>query len=292
MAGTPDHDCGASVIRLDPDRVSRIEALRLAKGAHDSFASGAGVMEAVAYVAGEPFSDHPQCASPVLGAFLRAWNDRLDDETRQRLKPYVVRLVGTAGSDKAERLRRDMLWEWVLGTLVPTWLETAGMQAEANDVRARGRPALGHVREEAWERRMAARERLIALVRAYAASASAHAAPADAAYEAAAYAAAAYAASAACAASAAYAASASDASDAADASLADAAASYDAAAAATSAYVDADTDAYAAYATYADNAADAAYFYVEAVLAPTALELQDSAFDLLDRLIDVHREAA
>jgi hypothetical protein len=275
------------MMSIDTDRLAKIEALRLAKGAHDSFAKGASVMEAVAYVAGEPFSDHPQCASPVVGAFLRAWNDRLDDETRQHLKPYVVRLVGTAGSDKEERRRRDMLREWVLGTLVPTWLETAGMHAEAKDVRAHGRQALAHVREKAWERRMAARERLTALVRAYVASASASApAPAAAAYEAAAYGAAAYAASAASAATA------SDASDTADASLADAAASYDAAAAASSAYVDADTDAYAAYATDADNAAAAAYAYVEAALAPTVQELQDSAFALLDRLIDVHRKAA
>jgi hypothetical protein len=140
------------MMSIDTDRLAKVEALRLAKGAHDSFAKGASVMEAVAYVAGEPFSDHPQCASPVVGAFLRAWNDRLDDETRQHLKPYVVRLVGTAGSDKEERRRRDMLREWVLGTLVPTWLETAGMHAEAKDVRkfrlARvlsGRPFQGNV---------------------------------------------------------------------------------------------------------------------------------------------------
>jgi len=268
------------MMSIDTDRLAEIDALRLAKGAHDSFASGVGVMEAVAYVAGEPFSNHPHCASPVVGAFLRAWNDRLDDEARQRLKPYVVRMVGTAGSDKDEQRRRDMLWEWVLGTLVPTWLETAGMHAEATDVRAHGRQALEHVREKAWERRMAARERLMELVRAYLASASANAAPAAAAYEAAAYAAAAYAASAASTASSS------------DASLADAATSYDAAGAAASAYVDADTDAYAAYATDADIDDAAAYGYVESVLTPTVRELQDSAFDLLDRLIDVHREVA
>lgn len=270
---------------IEPDRLAKIESVYLAKGAHDSFARGASVMEAVAYVAGEPFSDHPRCASPVVGAFLRAWNDRLDDETRQRLKPYVVRLVGTAGSDKDERRRRDMLWEWVLGTLVPTWLETAGMHAEAKDVRAHGRQALAYVREKAWESRMAARERLTALVRAYVASASASAPPASAAYEAAAYAAATYAASAA------YAASASDASDP-DAALADTATSYDAAGAAASAYVDADTDAYAAYASDNAYAAAAAYAYVEAALAPTVQELQDSAFVLLDRLIDVHCRVA
>ena len=54
------------------------------------------IMEAVAFVAGEPWSDHPACASQVIGAFMRSWNDALDDEGRQKLKPYVRRLVGRA----------------------------------------------------------------------------------------------------------------------------------------------------------------------------------------------------
>lgn len=29
------------------------------------------VMEAVAYIAGEPWSDHPECACPVIATFLR-----------------------------------------------------------------------------------------------------------------------------------------------------------------------------------------------------------------------------
>lgn len=270
---------------IDTDRLAKIEELRLARGAHDSLPRGASVMEAVAYVAGEDFSDHPRCASPVVSAFLRAWNDRLDDETRQRLKPYVVRVVGTAGSDAEEGRRRDLLWQWVLGTLVPTWLEIAGMHTEAEDVRARGRPALAEVREKAWSRRLAARDRLTDLVRAYAASAHAQASPAAAAYQAAVYAAAA------AAAGAADAASVADGSATADVLLGTAAASYDAASAAT-ATLDADTDAFAAYAAGADNATAAGYAYMEAALAATVRELQDSAFRLLDRLIDVHHTVA
>ena len=266
---------------VDSDRLAEIEALRLGKGAHDSFADGAGVMEAVAYIAGEPFSDHPGCASPVLGALLRAWNDRLDDATRQRLKPYVSRLVGTAGSEHDEGRRREALWEWVLGTLVPRWLEIAGMHAEAEHVRVDGRLALAYVRDKAWESRMAARARVEALVREYieSASASAHAAPAAAVYEAAAFAAAAYVSEAA------YAASAAELSDA-DDLLANAAAFLDAAGAAA-ACLDQDTDAYVAYAADADSATAAGYAYVEAAWSATVRELQDSAFDLLDRLIDV-----
>ena len=47
----------------------------LSAGAHEHVDEGACLMEAVSYVAGEPWSDKPTCACPVLGAFLRTWND-------------------------------------------------------------------------------------------------------------------------------------------------------------------------------------------------------------------------
>jgi hypothetical protein len=43
----------------------------LAKGAHEDHEAMC-VMEAVAFVAGEPWSDYPECACPVISAFLRA----------------------------------------------------------------------------------------------------------------------------------------------------------------------------------------------------------------------------
>jgi hypothetical protein len=40
-------------------------------------------MELASMLAEQPFSDRPQNASPVVGAFLRTYNDGLDDERRQ-----------------------------------------------------------------------------------------------------------------------------------------------------------------------------------------------------------------
>ena len=60
-------------------RLPDLEAIQLKAGSHNSPEDGMCVMEAAAWVAGEPFSDHPQCASKVVGAFLRTWNDTLDD---------------------------------------------------------------------------------------------------------------------------------------------------------------------------------------------------------------------
>lgn len=57
-------------------------------------------------LAGEPFSDHPGCVDPVVAAYLRALNDRLDHLERQRLLPYAARVVGTRGDRALRRARR------------------------------------------------------------------------------------------------------------------------------------------------------------------------------------------
>ena len=57
--------------RIDQSRLAAITELR--RGAHDDPADMQFcALEAVAYVAGEPWSDHPKCACPVLGAFMRS----------------------------------------------------------------------------------------------------------------------------------------------------------------------------------------------------------------------------
>src|SRR5262249_27207969 len=58
------------------------------------------------------FSDHPRCVCEVVGAFLRGWNDRAGYSDRQRLHPYAMRIVGTAGDADATRRRRDLCLEW------------------------------------------------------------------------------------------------------------------------------------------------------------------------------------
>lgn len=58
-------------------------------------------------LADERFSDRPRCADPVLGAFLRAFNDRLDHVRRQALRPYAAYVVATRGPRAVTRARRD-----------------------------------------------------------------------------------------------------------------------------------------------------------------------------------------
>jgi hypothetical protein len=62
-------------------------------------------MELASMLAEEPFSDRPRNASPVIGAFLRTYNDGLDDERRQDLYPLASLIVGSAGRRSVERER-------------------------------------------------------------------------------------------------------------------------------------------------------------------------------------------
>lgn len=48
-----------------PERLERVQALSLSFGNHKPNDTQMCVMEAAAYVAGEPWSDAPQCACPM-----------------------------------------------------------------------------------------------------------------------------------------------------------------------------------------------------------------------------------
>ena len=107
-----------------------LDTLTLAAGGHDP-GEQMCVMEAVAYVAGEPWSDHPECASKVIGAFMRSWNDTLPDAERQMLKAYIPRLVGTAASAEVELRRSFMACDWLVRVFTPAWLDRAGLAGSA-----------------------------------------------------------------------------------------------------------------------------------------------------------------
>jgi len=84
------------------------------------------IMETVAYMAGEPWSDSPACASPVVSAFLRSWNDALSDADRDRLLPaavWVPRLVGSRGDPETEERRAYLALDWLIRAHTSAWLD-------------------------------------------------------------------------------------------------------------------------------------------------------------------------
>ena len=113
-----------------------ISAVILKSGSHDSPEDGMCVMELSSYIAREPWSDHPACVSPVLGAFLRSWNDSLDEDIRQKLKPYSSRVIGTAGDTAKDEQRAWMAVDWLARTQLAVWLDLAGLSEHAAAVRA------------------------------------------------------------------------------------------------------------------------------------------------------------
>ncbi len=114
------------------ERLEKINRLNLKSGSHNPNSTFC-VMEAVAYVAGEPWSDHPECACPVISAFLRSWNDSLptDADRNQLLKGLVPRLVGTKASKETEQKRAIMASDWFIRFHLPAWLRLAGLNEQA-----------------------------------------------------------------------------------------------------------------------------------------------------------------
>jgi hypothetical protein len=81
-----------------------LRSLKLESGGHSPDGQYC-LMEAVAFIAGESWSDAPECVSPVIGAFGRSWNDSLDDAGRQRLKRFIPVMVGTATTSTDDEVR-------------------------------------------------------------------------------------------------------------------------------------------------------------------------------------------
>ncbi len=119
-------------ITLDPTRLAKVAELGLKQGAHRNFSAGMCAMEAASYIAGEPWSDHPQCVSPVIAAFMRNWNDSLNNEDRNRLisPELIAKTIGTANPALDER-RSYMAVDWFIRVHTPAWLKLAGLKDQA-----------------------------------------------------------------------------------------------------------------------------------------------------------------
>jgi hypothetical protein len=84
----------------------------MAKGRHAGPEDGACVMELASMLADEPFSDRPKSVCPVIGAFLRAYNDSIDNARRQDLYAYAAKVVGSRGSAEVCQARVERLTAW------------------------------------------------------------------------------------------------------------------------------------------------------------------------------------
>ena len=111
-----------------PELDAWFDSLELARGAHNTPGDGMCWMEAVAFLAGENFSDHPECVSPVIASFGRSWQDALNNDDRQRLiKPLFFDVLGTRTNNPA--VESELAWmatDWLVRVHTPAWLRPAG----------------------------------------------------------------------------------------------------------------------------------------------------------------------
>ncbi|KQX75263.1 hypothetical protein [Aeromicrobium sp. Root472D3] len=77
----------------------------LSSGSHDAEQGEACVMEYVSLLAGEEWSDRPECTHPLLAHEARTTNDLLRDGDRSRLVPLIGRLFGTTDDSPELRAR-------------------------------------------------------------------------------------------------------------------------------------------------------------------------------------------
>jgi hypothetical protein len=142
------------------------QTVKLSRGKHASPDEGVCAMELASMLAHEPFTDRPRSVCPVIGGFLRTYNDWVDHRRRQDLYAYAAAVVGTKSSKAVERARIEMCLEAARRTsrgprvrlrLLPTaGAERAGVSA-ARAVRHTGDP------DEMHRRALALLDRLIAV---------------------------------------------------------------------------------------------------------------------------------
>lgn len=109
---------------MNLERLAEIQSLK--SGAHMANKDlQMCVMEAAAYVAGEPWSDHPACVCPVITEFMISWNDSLrsDAERVCLLKPLIPLIVGTKSSAEVEERRSYMVLDWMIRVQTSNWLD-------------------------------------------------------------------------------------------------------------------------------------------------------------------------
>ncbi|HYZ28277.1 MAG TPA: hypothetical protein VE570_04410 [Thermoleophilaceae bacterium] len=116
------------------------QTVHLERGKHVSPEHGVCVMELASMLAGERFSDNPRSVSRVVAAFLRSYNDLVDDERRQDLYRYAAESVGSRAPRRVERERAALCENWLRARkeLTPheQWEASAPSAARRREARA------------------------------------------------------------------------------------------------------------------------------------------------------------
>lgn len=125
------------------DGIAKLHKLldwELLEGSHEFPGEDGGtcINEAAVVAAGLPYrsisstDDFPPCFSIPMGKLLLVLNDGLDDEDRQKLKPFVIRLAGSKSPRDVERKRLQFILDGVAEALMSEW--RAGFASVLNEI--------------------------------------------------------------------------------------------------------------------------------------------------------------
>ena len=108
---------------FDVDVQRRYDGVELVAGIGDPRLNRFCIMSFVAFMAGEYFGDRPRTASQIIRKFVIPLNDRVDPTTRQRLKPFAPRIIGT--NDGHDDDRAALIWQTIICEILPAALDDA-----------------------------------------------------------------------------------------------------------------------------------------------------------------------
>ena len=113
---------------VEPEHLPALDAIVLEPTPHRHRSNRLTLLELVAWIDGQPHSDHPARVSPAIGTFARWLAVGLDDKRRQGLRDRAAGIVRSAGTPSAERLRAWRLTRWLVQVQTASWLRRAGME--------------------------------------------------------------------------------------------------------------------------------------------------------------------
>ena len=88
--------------------ISEIWKYDLRKGSTDHPANGACLFDAGMWLVYGRIGDNPPCSCPVIRSYAIELNDRMPDNQRQKLKPFILRVVGNRDPE-AETARARLI---------------------------------------------------------------------------------------------------------------------------------------------------------------------------------------
>ena len=107
----------------------------LRNGHSDNPAEGACAMDAINWLVHGKHGDAPECACPIISAYVINGNDRMPDDIRQKLLPYLHRIAGSR-SIGHEQARMRILQLAALRIFAANALDSAGLHNHATRLRA------------------------------------------------------------------------------------------------------------------------------------------------------------